>query len=144
MIEEQLGWKLQAVISRASFRRFPRNDNYFIIMNTLHINKHYVKKRGITKKFMLTVCTEMIQAYVDMTAEDFNDVTWRRPSDSDRPSISIIEEVFVNTNLSISSDVTPLWGPGNVTEEWDDVYDFLKSSCTEPEWQVRIHGAFVI
>ena len=87
MKEVQSGWVLEAVISRALFRRLPRNGKSFFTVMSLHINNHYAKKRGIGKKLLLAVRTVMLQQHVDMVAGDFNGAAWRRPSGSDpRPS----------------------------------------------------------
>ena len=69
--EGQSGWVSQAVISRASFRRLPPNGKSFSTMMSLHTN-HFVKKRGMGKKLLLTVCAVMLQEHVDMVAGDFN------------------------------------------------------------------------
>ena len=82
VIEGKLGWILQVVISRASFRRLSRNGNYFIIMMSLPIKIHFSKKRDIDK-----VHTTMVEAYVDMITDDFSDGADRGLSDSDRRSI---------------------------------------------------------
>ena len=37
-----------------------------------------------------------------------------------------------------------LWRPGGEPGEWADVCGFLKPPRSEPEWQVRMHGAFTI
>ena len=70
--EGQPGWFLQAVTSRASFRRPLRNGKSFFTMMSQHNNNHYAKKRGIVKKLILTVRTVMLQEHVDMVAGDFN------------------------------------------------------------------------
>ena len=48
--EGQSGWGLQAVISRASFRRLPRNGKSFFTMILLRINNQFAKKRGIREE----------------------------------------------------------------------------------------------
>ena len=133
-----------ADISRASFRRVPRNDKSYITMMSLHINNHYAKKCGIGKNLLLTVRAVKLQEQVDMVAGDINGAAWRRQSGSDPRPISIIEEAFANTCLPIPPDPTPLWGPGGVPGEWSDVCGFLKPPGSENEWQVRVHGAFTI
>ena len=65
--EGQLGWFLLAVISRASFRRLPPNGKSFSTMMSLH-NNHFVKKRCMGKKLLLTVRAVMLQERVDMVA----------------------------------------------------------------------------
>ena len=47
--EGQSGWVSQAVISRASFQRLPRNGKSFFTMMSLHIN-HFVKKAWYRKE----------------------------------------------------------------------------------------------
>ena len=70
--EGHQGWFLQAVTSRASFRRPPRNGKSFFTIMSQYINNHYAKKRGIVKKLILTVPAVMLQEHVDMVAGDFN------------------------------------------------------------------------
>ena len=96
MKEGQSGWVLQAVISRASFRRLPLNGKSLFTMVSLHINNQFAKKR--------------VEEHVDMVAGDFNGAAWRRPCGSDRRLTSIIEEAFANANLLVPSSPTPLWG----------------------------------
>ena len=43
--EGETGWVLQAVVSRAAFRRVPRNDKPYFTMMSLHTNNYYAKKR---------------------------------------------------------------------------------------------------
>ena len=45
--EGESGWVLQGFISRASFRRQPRNGQEFFSVMSLHINNNFAKKRGI-------------------------------------------------------------------------------------------------
>ena len=113
--EGQSGWVLQGVISRASFRRLPRNGKSFFTMMSLHINNQFAKKRGIGKKLLLTVRTDMPEDHVDLLAGDFNGAAWRRPCGNDRRLTSIIEEAFADTNLPVPPGSTPLWGPGAVS-----------------------------
>ena len=69
--EGQLGWVLQAVISRATFWRIPRNSKSHFTMMSLHIiNNQYAKKRGIAENLLLAVRTAMHQEQVDMVAGD--------------------------------------------------------------------------
>ena len=124
--EGQPGWVLQAVTSRASFRRPPRNGKSFFTMMSQHINNHFAKKRCIGKKLILTVRTVMLQEHVDMVAGDFNGSAWRRSGSDPRP-ISKIEEAFTKTSLPIP----PLWRPGSVPGEWADVCGCLKPPRSE-------------
>ena len=140
--EGQSGWVLQAV-SRASFRRLPRNGKSYFTMMSLHINAS-AKKRGIAKNLLLTVRTVMHQQQVDLVAGDFNGAAWRRQTSSDSRFISSIEDAFVNTNSPLPPGPTPLWGPGGVPGEWSDACGFSKSPGSENEWRVRMHGAFTI
>ena len=100
-------------------------------MMSLHTN-HFVKKRGMGKKLLLTVRAVMLQEHVDMVAGDFNGAAWRRQSGSDPRPISIVEEAFVNTDLAVPPGPTPLWRPGG---EWSDVCGFLKTT-----WVLKENG----
>ena len=117
MREAQSGWVLQAVISRASFRRIPRNGKSCVTVVSLHTNNHFAKKGGIGKNLLLAVRTVMLQEQVDMVAGDFNGAAWRRHSGSDPRPISSVEETFVNTNLPLPLGPTPLLEPGGVPSE---------------------------
>ena len=74
--EGEAGWVFQAVVSRAAFRRVPRDSKPYFTMMSLHINNHYAKKRGIAKHLLLAVHTVMHQEQVDMVAGDFNGDAW--------------------------------------------------------------------
>ena len=108
VVKRQSGWALQAVISRASFRRLPRNGKSFFTMTSLHVNNKFAKKRGL-RKLLLTVRTVMLEEHVDMVAGDFNGAAWRGPCGSDRRLTSIIEEASDSTNLPVPPGPTPLW-----------------------------------
>ena len=82
--EGQSGWVLQAVISRASFRRIPRNGKSYFTTMSLHINNQYAKKRGIAKNLLLAVRTVMHQEQLDMVAGDFHGAAWRRRSGNEQ------------------------------------------------------------
>ena len=123
--QSQSGWVLQAVISRASFCRIPRNGKPFFTMMSLYINITCAKNRGIAKNLLLAVRIFLRQQQVDSVAGDFNGAAWRRQSGSDPRHISIIDETFVNTNLLVPPDPKPLWRPGGVSGEWSDVCGFF-------------------
>ena len=114
--EGQTGWVLEAVISRATFRRIPRNGKSWFTMMSLHINNQYANKRGMTKNL----------SQVDMVAGDFNGAAWRRRSGDDQRRDSTLEEAFANKNLPIPHGPTPLWGPCRVPGEWADVCGIIK------------------
>ena len=50
-------------ISRASFRRIPRNGKSYFTMMSLRINNHFAKKRGIDKNFTITVRAVMLHSW---------------------------------------------------------------------------------
>ena len=131
--EGQSGWVFQAVISRASFRRIPRNGKSYFTMMTLHCNNQYAKKRAIAKNLLLAVRTVMHQEQID---------TYRRRSVNEQRLDSTSEEALANTNLPIPHGPAPLWGPGGVPGEWSDVCGFIKPPGSETEWHIRMHGAF--
>ena len=119
--EGQSGWVLQAVISRASFRRLPRNGKSFFTMMSLHIN-HFVKKRCLGKKLLLTVCAVMLQEHVDPWLHATSPAACQSGSASTH---HIIEEAFVNTDWPVPPGPTPLWRPGG---GWSDVCGFLNTT----------------
>ena len=141
--EGQSGLVLQAVISRASFWRIPRNGQSYFTMMSFHINNTYAKKRGIAKNLLLAIRAVLHQQQVDLVAGDCYGAAWRRQSGSDSRFISSFEEAFVNTNFPVPLGPTPLWLAGGVPGEWSDVCGFLKPPGSENEWQVRVHGAFL-
>ena len=79
--EGESGWVLQGVISRASFRRLPRNGKSFFSTMSSHIYNQFAKKRVIGKK-LLTIRAVMQEVHVDLVAGDFNGAAWRRPCDN--------------------------------------------------------------
>ena len=61
-------------------------------------------KRGIGKKFILTVRAVMLDEHVDLVAGDFNGAAWRC---SNRNNISTIEETFADCALPTPLGPTP-------------------------------------
>ena len=141
MKEGESVWALQGAISRASFWRLPRDGKSFFITVSLHINNQFAKERSIGKKLFLTFNAVMLEEDVDLVAGDFNGAVWRCPCGSDRKPVSIIEEAFANTDLSMPLGSPPLWGPGAVPGEGADVCGFLKPPNFHQKLKVRLHGA---
>ena len=75
-MEGEQGWVMQSVLSRASFRRSPVSGQKYFTVLFLHIN-NYAKKKGITKKLILTLRAIMISQEVDLVAGGFNGTAWR-------------------------------------------------------------------
>ena len=116
-----------------------RPGNFHGVVSTYyHI---YAKKRGITKKPILTIRAVMIAEQIDVVAGDFNGTAWRC---SNRDNISTIDEAFVDYALPAPPGPTPLWGPGSIPNNWADVCGFLKPPGSDRYWKVRMHGAFSI
>ena len=78
MIPAESGWAFEAVISRARFRRTPRNGEQFFTMMSLYCQNAVAKQRGIALNILLAVCTVTLQEEDDMVADDFNGASWRR------------------------------------------------------------------
>ena len=77
------------VISRASFRRLPRNGKSLFTTMSLHINNQFAKKRGTGKKLLPTIRAVMLEEHVDLVA-----------GTSTGPlGASLIEEAFADTDL---------------------------------------------
>ena len=60
MVEGDQGWVMQGVLSRASFRRPPHSGQETFTVLSLHVSHIYARKRGIAKKFFLTIRAIMI------------------------------------------------------------------------------------
>ena len=82
---------LQAVVSRAAFRRVPRNGKPYFTMMSLHTNNHYAKRRGIAKTLLFAARTVMCHEQIDMVAGDFNGAAWRKKSGDDQQLDSTID-----------------------------------------------------
>ena len=141
IIEDEHGRVLQGVLSRASFRRAAVSGQKFFTVLPLHISNIYAKKKGITKKLILTLRAIMISQEVDLVAGDFNGTAWRCRS---RDNLSTIDEAFSNCALPAPRGPTPLWGPGSIPNNWADVCGFLKPPDSQRFWKVNKHGAFSI
>ena len=117
----RLGLTRRAITCLFSSTTSQRKKKFTVM--SLHINNNYVKKRGIGKKLILTIRAVMLDAKVDLVAEDFNGAAWRCDNSN---SISIIEEAFADCALPMPPSPTPLWGPAAVPGKWSDVCGFLK------------------
>ena len=124
ILQENLGERYN-VVSRASFRRQPRNGPTFFTVMSLHINNNYAKQRGIGKKLLLTIRAIMQEEHVHLVAGDFNGAAWRLSDGNNPQPTSTLEEAFADTDLPMSLGATPLWGPGALPCEWTDVWVFL-------------------
>ena len=141
-MERDLGWVLQGVPSRASFRRRPLSGQKTFTVLSPHISSIYAKKRVIAKKLILTISAIMLGQHVDLVAGDFSWTAWRC---SNRNNISSIEEAFADCALPTPLGPAPLWGPGSIPGCWADVSGFLKPpESSDRHWKVRLHGAFSI
>ena len=118
VMEGDSGWVLQGVLSRASFRRHPLNDQKTFTVLSLRIDNVYAKKRGIGNKLILAIRAAMLKENVDLVAGDFNGAAWRRDNSN---NLSIIEEAFADCALPMPPGPTPLWGPGSIPGNWPDV-----------------------
>ena len=113
---------MQGVLSRASFRRpLVSGQKYFTVLS-LHISNIYAKKKGITKKLILSIRAIMISQQVDLVAGDFNGTAWRCRS---RNNLSTVDEAFADCALPTPPGPTPLWDldPFRITEQTS--VDFL-------------------
>ena len=75
--EGESGWVMQGVVSKATFRRKPRNGQQTVSVMSLHNNTFFVKKRGIGEK-LLTIRALMQDEHVDLVAGDFSGSAWRQ------------------------------------------------------------------
>ena len=84
---------LQGVLSGASFRRAAVSGQKFFTVLSLHISNTYAKKKGMTRKLILTLRATMISQEVDLVAGDFNGTAWRCRS---RENLSTVDEAFAD------------------------------------------------
>ena len=110
-------------------------------MLSLHISNIYAKKKGITKKLILTLRAIMISQEVDLVAGDFNGTAWRHCGED---NLSTIDEAIMDSILPTPPGPTPLWGPGSIPDTWADVCGFLKPPGSQRSWKVNKHGAFSV
>ena len=110
IVEEEHGWVLQGVLSRAFFRRAAASGQTVFTVLSLHISNIYAKKKGIAQKIIQTIRALMVSQNIDLVAGDFNGTAWRCRS---RDNISTIDEVFSDCALPTPPGPTPLWGPNN-------------------------------
>ena len=103
---------------------------------SLHINNNYAKRSGIGKKLLLTIRAVLLDEKVDLVAGDFRTTC--------ASALSILEKAFVDFDLPMPPNPTPLWGPGAVPGTWSDVCGFIKPPDSNERWSVRQHGAFAI
>ena len=71
-MEGEQGWVMQGILSRASCRRPPLSGQETFSVMSLDISNNNAKKRGITKKLILTLRAVMIGQQIDVVAGDFN------------------------------------------------------------------------
>ena len=90
-MEGEQAWVLQGVLSRASFRRSPVSGQKYFTVLSLHFNNIYAKKKGIAKKFTLTLRAILISQEVDLVAGDFNGTAWRYRG---KDNLSAIDEAL--------------------------------------------------
>ena len=95
VMEGEQGWVAQGVLSRASFRRSP--VKYFTVCS-LHVSNIYAKKKGIAKKFILTLRAIMTSQEVDFVAGDFNGTAWWYRSED---NLSTIDAIWPHTTVDL-------------------------------------------
>ena len=96
ILDGELGWDLQGVLSRASFRRAEASGQKHFTVMSLHINNICVKKISVTKKLIQTLRAIRISQEVDLVAGDVNGTEWRCRS---RDNLSTINEAFADCAL---------------------------------------------
>ena len=99
---------MQGVVSKAAFRRQPRNGQQTFTVMSLHINDNYVKKRGFGKKLLFTIRAIMQDEHVKLVACDFNGAAWRQTSRNNPHPTITHEEAFADTDFPMPPGPTPL------------------------------------
>ena len=108
IVEEEQGWVLQGVLSRATFRRTAASGQKVFTVLSLHISNIHAKKKGIAKEIIQTIRALMSSQNIDSVAGDFNGTAWRCRS---RDNISTIDEVVSDCALPTPPCPTPFWNP---------------------------------
>ena len=70
VMEGDLEWLLQGVLSRALLRRSTVSGQKYFAVLSLHLCNIHARKEGIAKKFILTLRAVMISQEVDLVAGD--------------------------------------------------------------------------
>ena len=135
---------MQVVVSKAAFRRQPRNGQQTFSVMSLHINNNFAEKRGFGKKLHLTIRAIMQDEHVDLVAGDFSGAAWRQSSGNNPHPTSTLEEAFADTHFPVPQGSTLLWSPGAIPVERADVCGFIVPPISHDLWKVRLHGAFTI
>ena len=95
------GWVFEAVISKARFRRTPRNGKPHFTVASLHCQNTFAKKRSMALNIFLAVRTIMWQEKADIVAGDCNGASWRRKSGPQQQLDSTLEETFKNAQRPV-------------------------------------------
>ena len=127
-MDGESGWVLQAVVSRAAFRRVPPNGKSYFTLMSLLTDNHFSKKRGIAKHVLFGVRSVVCRERVDTVSGDFNGAAWRKKSGDDKQRDNTIEEAFAHTNLPIPHGSSALWCARNVPGEWVDVCEIHQAA----------------
>ena len=75
-MEEDQGWVMQGVLSRASFRRPPLSGQKTFTVLSPRISNIYAIKRCLAKKLIPSIRAIMIGHQIDLVAGDFNGTAW--------------------------------------------------------------------
>ena len=128
----------KACLHELHFRRHPISGQKMLTVLCLHICNVFAKKRGIAKKFILTIRAIMIGQQVDLVAGDFKGTAWRSSS---RGNVSTIEDAFLDCHLPTPPGPTTSWDLGPIPILLAGVCGFLKPSGSDGHRKVRKHGA---
>ena len=117
--EEDQGWFVQVVLSRASCRRPPVGCQHTFTVMSLHHEAISTPKRteyceNVHPQFRAITVGQQI----DLVAGDFHGTAWRR---SNRDNISTVDEAFADCASPSPPGPTPLWRPGSIPNNWADV-----------------------
>ena len=80
--EGESGWVMKGVVSKAAFRRQPRNGHQTFTVMSLHINNKNTKKRDFGMNLHVTIRAILQDEHVILVAGDFNGAAWRQTSAS--------------------------------------------------------------
>ena len=116
--EEDQGWFVQVVLSRASCRRPPVGGQHTFTVMSLHMKLYLRQKNGVLRKCSSSIRAITIGQQIDLVAGDFNGTAWRC---SNRDNISTVDEAFKDCASPTPPGPTPLWRPASIPNNCADV-----------------------
>ena len=127
---------LKYFLSKASFRRPPKEGNRTYTAVSAYLSNTTAKWRDVAKQLLGQLGKVAVENNdADIIAGDFNSSAYR---DRRKVGVSSIEETWEKTLLIPPPDVVPMRGQ---MEESEDCCGFTLTKKSEPSWRVARHGS---